>query len=125
MPPLGASAPRCGVGEVMFGLSWVKVDGWRRREPTSLTLKFVFVCVEVAIMNLTHALHSPRDVQVTHATSEAVTVRTPDGDSRTYLATPVGWRQHCNRFRINGELVTDPALMALLDAAAASTESLS
>lgn len=84
------------------------------------TLKFALLCAEVAIMNLTHAVHSPRDVQVTHATSEAVTVRTPDGDSRTYLATPVGWRQHCDRFRIEGHLVTDPALMALLDAAASA-----
>lgn len=43
----------------------------------------------------------------------------PAGSVQVYVATPVGWRVQGTTPRHDGELVVDPWLMALLDAAAA------
>lgn len=58
-------------------------------------------------------------VHVTHATPRLVTTRDAAGAQHAYLLTAVGWRLRTHPLRDDGDLVTDPALSALLDAAAA------
>lgn len=56
-------------------------------------------------------------VTTAHA-GDTVLVSDPTGSVQVYIDTPVGWRVQGTR-RHDGELVVDPWLIALLDAAAA------
>ncbi len=62
---------------------------------------------------------APSPVTAAHA-GDTVLVSDPTGSVQVYIATPVGWRVQGAR-RHEGELVVDPWLIALLDAAADET----
>lgn len=57
---------------------------------------------------------------VVHAARTVVTARDPAGVVQIYVATPVGWRLRREPARTDGDLITEPLLESLLDAAAVS-----
>lgn len=61
-------------------------------------------------------------VRVTHATPRVVITRDASWHDHVYVLTAIGWRLRTHPLRDDGYLVTDPALHALLDAAAADSE---
>lgn len=61
-------------------------------------------------------------LRVAHATRTVVIGRDGDGLLRVYIATAVGWRLRREPGRDDGELVVDPMLIAVLDAAAEGTD---
>lgn len=59
-------------------------------------------------------------VRITDASPRSVVTRDAGGEEQVYLRTAIGWRRHTDRLHDEvGDLVTDPALGALLDSAAA------
>lgn len=60
-------------------------------------------------------------MHITDASPQSVVTRDAGGEQRVYLRTPIGWRRNTDRMH-GDDLVTDPALSALLDSAAADRE---
>lgn len=54
---------------------------------------------------------------ITDASPQSVVTRDAGGEQHVYLRTPIGWRRNTDRMH-GDDLVTDPALSALLDSAA-------
>lgn len=57
-------------------------------------------------------------LRVVHAARTVVIAGYKGGDTEVYISTAVGWRVQREPGRLDGELVIEPLLCALLDAAA-------
>lgn len=60
-------------------------------------------------------------VRIIHAGPRVVITRDSNWQDRVYVLTAIGWRLRTHPLRDDGDLVTDPAFHAILDAAAAAT----
>lgn len=61
-------------------------------------------------------------MRITDVSPQSIVARQPGGEKQVYLRTPIGWRRRTDRLADDGDLVTDPALNALLDNAASEAD---
>lgn len=60
-------------------------------------------------------------VHITDASSQSVVTHDAGGDQQIYLRSAIGWRRDTGQVH-HADLVTNPALNALLDSAAANPD---